>query len=153
MERTSSFIPGHAEPVPEDSILSAHRVKVFLSLTVLVVALGYLGFMAFESATVYFYTVSELKGLGPTEEGRIVRVSGKLVPDSFARDADSTLARFSLVDTEGSETLLAIHQGVVPDLFFNDHSEIILEGSYMPDGSFESRNVIVKCPSKYIASS
>ncbi len=152
METTTPFIPGHTEPKPDDSILSAHRVKVFLSLTVLVVALGYLGFMAFESATVYFYTVSELKGLGPTEEGRVVRVSGKLVPDSFAREPESTLARFSLVDPDGGETLAAVHQGVVPDLFFNIHSEIILEGSYLPDGSFESSNVIVKCPSKYIAS-
>ena len=66
------------------------------------------------------------------------------------RDADSTLANFAL--TDGSRTLNAVHGGVVPDLFFNDHSEIILEGTYRPDGVFESGNVIVKCPSKYIAS-
>ena len=40
---------------------------------------------------------------------------------------------------------------VVPDLFFNQHSEIILEGSYGDDGVFYSESVIVKCPSKYVA--
>ena len=47
--------------------------------------------------------------------------------------------------------MTAMHQGVLPDLFFNEHSEIILEGSYGTDGVFQSENVIVKCPSKYVA--
>jgi len=114
-----------------------------------IVAMGYLGFMAFQSATVYFYTVGELQQLGPSEDGRLVRVSGKLVTGSFSRQEGSTLANFILSD--GAETLTAVHEGVLPDLFFNEHSEIILEGSYTPGGVFESHNVIVKCPSKYVA--
>ena len=35
--------------------------------------------------------------------------------------------------------------------FFNEHSEIILEGSHNPGKEFDSQNVIVKCPSKYVA--
>ena len=45
----------------------------------------------------------------------------------------------------------AVHNGVLPDLFFNEHSEIILEGSHNPGKEFDSQNVIVKCPSKYVA--
>ena len=48
-------------------------------------------------------------------------------------------------------TLRSVHDGVVPDLFFNEHSELILEGTYTPDGVFESENIIVRCPSKYVA--
>ena len=122
---------------------------MLVGLVVLVGALGYFAFVAFQSATVYYYTVGELNDLGPTPDGKAVRVSGKLVPDSFSRGESSTLANFHL--TDGSETLAAVHEGVVPDLFFNEHSEIILEGSYLANGVFESQNVIVKCPSKYIA--
>ena len=141
-----------AEPafVPEPSRM-AHRIKVVVGLTVVLGALSFLGFTTFQSATVYFYTVGEIKQIGTTEEGRIVRVNGKLVQDTFVREESSTVARFTLQDTEGTETLSAVHQGVVPDLFFNDHSEIILEGSYSEDGVFHSQNVIVKCPSKYVA--
>ena len=146
-----------AETIPEDfsaepveGALTAHRVKVFLGVAVLVVALGYFAFQAFQSATVYYLTVGELQQIGFTEEGRSVRVSGKLVQGSFEREPDSTLASF--VITDGSETLTAVHNGVVPDLFFNEHSEIIMEGTYTPEGLFESHTVIVKCPSKYIAS-
>ena len=128
---------------------SSNKWKLIIGAIVLIGALGYFAFMAFESATVYFYTVSEMKEQEATREGKIVRVSGKLLPASFHREDGSTLARFAL--TDGIESLDAVHSGVLPDLFFNEHSDIILEGTYTPTGVFESQNVIVKCPSKYIA--
>ena len=148
VEQTSPVMDDYLR-APAEGALSSHRVKVFLGLAVLIAAMGYFAFQAFQSATVYYLTVGELRQIGPTEEGRSVRVSGKLVQGSFAREGDSTLASFSV--TDGTYTLAAIHDGVVPDLFFNEHSDIILEGSYTPEGVFESHNVIVKCPSKYIA--
>ena len=135
-------------PGEEEQAISANRFKILIGLLVLVTALGYFAFMAFQSATVYYYTVGELSELGPTVDGRMVRVSGKLVPDSFVREGASTLAHFAL--TDGSQTLHAAHEGVLPDLFFNEHSEIILEGDFKRDGTFASQNVIVKCPSKYV---
>ena len=38
---------------------------------------------------------------------------------------------------------------LLPDLFFNPHSEIILQGSYGPGQVFEADTILVKCPSKY----
>jgi cytochrome c-type biogenesis protein CcmE len=151
-ETTEHQSPSQHEPpvIPEPSRM-AHRIKVFVGLAVVTGALGFLAYTAFQSASVYFYTVSEIKQVGPTDEGRLVKVNGKLVQDSFVREESSTIARFTLVDTEGPETLSAVHDGIVPDLFFNEHSEIILEGSYGDDGVFYSESVIVKCPSKYVA--
>ncbi len=129
--------------------LLSGRVKLAVGAAVMVAALGYFAFMAFQSATVYYYTVGEIQDRGPTATGETVRVSGKLVDGSFSRDPNSTLARFAL--TDGGTALSATHDGVLPELFFNEHSEIILEGSYTPEGVFQSHNVIVKCPSKYAA--
>lgn len=146
-------IPHHLpEPegdLPEEPTSIAHRGKFLIGMIVLVGALGYFGFLAFQSATVYYYTVDEMNDQPATAAGKVVRVSGKLVPDSFARENGSTVALFAL--TNGTEQLIASHTGVLPDLFFNDHSEIILEGIHNPGGVFISQNVIVKCPSKYVA--
>ena len=140
--------PQDTEP---SSGLFAGKGKFIVAATVLVGALFYLGFLAFQSATVYSYTVTELTALGPTPEGKLVRVSGSLVEDSFARPDGSTMAHFTLTDKDGgTQVIAANHDGVLPDLFFNPHSEIILEGTYRPDGVFDSQNVLVKCPSKYI---
>ena len=127
----------------------ANRVKILVAFIVLVGALGYFSFLAFKGATVYYYTVSEIMVEPATVEGKMVRVSGKLVPDSFSRAENSTVAHFML--TDGDKIMPAIHNGALPDLFFNEHSEIILEGSHAPQHAFDSQNVIVKCPSKYVA--
>ena len=126
-----------------------NRIKILVAFIVLVGALGYFSFLAFKGATVYYYTVSEIMVEPATVEGKMVRVSGKLVPDSFSRAEDSTVAHFML--TDGDKVMPAIHNGVLPDLFFNEHSEIILEGSHATQHAFDSQNVIVKCPSKYVA--
>ena len=127
------------------------NLKFVIAAAVLLGAFGYLGFIAFQSATVYSYTVTELTALGPTPEGKMVRVSGSLVEDTFVRPDGSTTAHFTLTDKDGGvEVISATHDGVLPDLFFNPHSEIILEGAYRPNGVFDSQNVLVKCPSKYV---
>ena len=140
----------YPEPMTaQEGTIFSNRGRILVATVVLIGALGYLSLMAFKSATVYYYTVGEANELVSLADGKTVRVSGKLVTDSFSRADGSTVAHFQL--TDGSETLRAFHNGVVPDLFFNEHSEIILEGLYTPDGEFESQNIIVKCPSKYVA--
>ena len=112
-----------------------------------VLALGYLGFTAFQSTSAYYLTVGELTAKGAAAYDKNLRVNGKLVPSSFEREADGILVHFSL--TDGQETIRVVHNGLVPDLFFNEHSEIMLEGTYGSNGLFDAQAIIVKCPSKY----
>jgi cytochrome c-type biogenesis protein CcmE len=72
-----------------------------------------------------------------------------LVPGSFVRNGQGTLASFDLADEGGEHVLYTKFDGMVPDLFFNEHSEIIAEGRYSPEGVFHAHQIIVKCPSKY----
>ena len=128
--------------------LFASKSKLIIGSVVLIGALVYFAFLAFQSATVYYYTVSELHDVGPTPVNKVVRVNGKLIEPSFVRADGSTLANFEL--TDGASNVHATYNGILPDLFFNSHSEIILEGTFGSDGVFTGQNVIVKCPSKYI---
>ena len=145
----SELLPRYSEPLSsERSTLSSKKIRGGLAVVVLMLALGYFSFLAFQSATVYYYQVDELVSLGVVSHGKVLRVSGKLVPGSFDRPEGSTRSQFSLAGEK--EILKASHDGVLPDLFFNEHSEIILEGRHVGDDLFESYNVIVKCPSKYI---
>ena len=135
--------------IPETNFVSTNRIKLLITGLVLLGALCYFAFMAFQGATVYYYTVGEAKDINISNSDQMLRVSGKLVPTSFTRTDGSTEAHFEL--TDGTYTMDAIHYGLLPDLFFNEHSEIILEGSFSNDNIFHSQNVIVKCPSKYVA--
>ena len=130
--------------INKNSYFSAKGIRILVSIFVITSAFSYLAFLAFQSATVYYLTVSELLNENASNNTEIVRVNGKLVPGSFHRDPESTRAYFSI--TDGKENLNASHEGVFPDLFFNDHSEIVLEGTYSAKGIFESKNIIFKCP-------
>ena len=139
------------EPTPAiaspQGFFSGQR-KLFIAVALLAMAVGFLAFNAFQGASVYYFTVGEALS-GDVEEGATVRVSGKLLPDSFSREAEGTMAHFSLVDDDS--VLQATYDGIVPELFFNEHSDIVLEGSLNQDGVFNSDTIIVKCPTKYQA--
>ena len=120
---------------------------------VVALALAFMIWAAFGENTRYFLTVSEFNGKTEIHDGQMVRVSGMLVEGTFDRGDKSTVSHFQLTDKEGissgSAMLLARYEGVLPDLFFNPHSEIILEGSYTSEGVFHADEILVKCPSKY----
>ena len=136
------------EPLNERSAL-AHRGKLLIGLAVFLVALGYLGFTAFQGASAYYLTVGELIAKGDTAYGKNLRLNGKLVPSSFQREPNGSAISFSL--TDGVETVNATYDGLVPDLFFNENSQIMLEGTYGSNRVFDAQAIIVKCPSKYQA--
>jgi cytochrome c-type biogenesis protein CcmE len=139
------------DPLEEESSSKSHLVRFFLLGAVVALAVGYMVYAAFPGNTRYFLTVSEFMNGKEYQDGQMLRVSGKLVEGSFQRQEGTTLSQFQLTDKTGGSGayMTASYVGVLPDLFFNPHSEIILEGSYGPDQVFEADNILVKCPSKY----
>lgn len=147
-----------AEEETERSAWRNHRTRLLILGSVIALAVAYMVYAAFPGNTLYFVTVSEFLGDSKLHDGQTLRVAGALAPDTFLREEGSTLSRFSLGDKQldvpgiapGSPQMEASYVGVLPDLFFNPHSEIILEGHYDgQEGVFATDNILVKCPSKY----
>ena len=136
----------------------SHRVRLGILAGVIALAVAYMVYAAFPGNTLYFVTVSEFLDDPKLHDGQTLRVAGALAPDTFRREDGSTLSHFAMGDklpevpgiSLGSPQLQASYVGVLPDLFFNPHSEIILEGHYDAHGQvFATDNILVKCPSKY----
>ena len=147
-----------AEVTEERSGWRGHRTRLIILAGVIGLAVAYMVYAAFPGNTQYFVSVSEFLDDPKLHDGQTLRVAGALDPDSFRRDDGSALSRFSMGDKEaevpglipGSPLLEATYVGVLPDLFFNPHSEIILEGHYDAQNAvFTTDNILVKCPSKY----
>lgn len=148
--------PGAEAQNTEISESRSHRTRFIIIAVVVALALFAMIWAAFGENTRYFLTVSEFndkQALQEIEDGQMVRVSGKLVEGTFDRPEKSTVSHFQITDKEGANSgsamLLATYDGVLPDLFFNPHSEIILEGSFSGSGVFQASEILVKCPSKY----
>ncbi len=150
MQETENISP---ESPPQEKEGSGHRTRFIILGAVLALAVGYMVYAAFPGNVLYFLTVSEFMRADEYRDGRTIRVAGSLVGGSFQRQEKSTFSNFQLTDKEGGspERMAASYVGVMPDLFFNPHSEIILEGKYGPDDVFEAESIFVKCPSKYQA--
>ena len=129
--------------------MTINKIKIIIISAVFALAFSYFAFMALTSATMYYYTVSELQTLDPSSNQDVIRVSGKLVPSSYNREVTSTISEFTI--TDGTNLLKTQNDGILPDLFFNKHSEIILQGTLTKEKTFITNNVTVKCPSKYIS--
>ncbi len=154
-------VPAVAQAVEEETERSAwrsHRTRLLILGGVIALAVAYMVYAAFPGNTLYFVTVSEFMDDPKLQDGQTLRVAGALAPGTFRREDGSTLSRFNLGDkvaevpgiAPGSPQMEASYVGVLPDLFFNPHSEIILEGHYDGrEGIFATDNILVKCPSKY----
>ena len=131
----------------------SHRTRLIILAGVIALAVAYMVYAAFPGNTLYFVTVSEFLDDPKLQDGQTLRVAGALAADTFRRDDGSTLSHFALGDklpdvpgaSPGSPRLQASYVGVLPDLFFNPHSEIILEGRYDGQGQvFATDNILVK---------
>ena len=140
-------LPGRSES--NSSLVFNNKTRLVVMGIVMFLALGYLVYAAFPGSTRYYLTVGEFWADDNNQNGRSVRVVGKLVPDSFQREAGTTMASFQVADK--GQVLNASYEGVFPDLFFNPHSDIVMEGRYSEGDTFQVDLVIVKCPSKYQA--
>jgi cytochrome c-type biogenesis protein CcmE len=107
-------------------------------------------FLAFSSSTINYLTINEAMDLPNQVENKTIGISGKLVESSYYKDPDGLTAYFSLTDQNGTSELPVIYKGEIGQIFFNEHSEIILQGKKQPNGIFLAETLTVKCPSKYL---
>ena len=110
-----------SEPASGDDAGHGHRTRFVVLGLVVALSVGYMVYAAFPGNALYFLTVSEFMARDNAQDGRLVRVAGKLVDGSFLREEKSTLSSFRLTDKDGGlegEQLAASYVGILPDLFF-----------------------------------
>jgi cytochrome c-type biogenesis protein CcmE len=120
-----------------------------IGLVVVLATIAFLVYAGIRDTMVYYLTPSELMakveaGLITEEDG--LRVSGQVIPESVKWDPQQFRLTFEM--TDGEATFLVMYDNVAPDNLVSGE-DVILEGTYKPDGYFMATKVMVKCPSKY----
>ncbi len=126
--------------------MSRKTVKVAAAFGVVVAAVVFLLILGLQDTMVYSVTVSELRAQGAASTAKSYRVEGKVVPGSLKSSADRLEFSFVLEDSGG--TMPVKYDGILPDTF-KEGLPVLVEGRYLPEGTFEARQVFTKCPSKY----
>lgn len=79
------------------------------------------------------------------------RINGKVLAGSIDRKPDGQRVLFTLADDKNPAVTLPVdYKGIIPDTFV-DGADVVVEGSRLPNGTFEATTLLAKCPSKYEA--
>lgn len=123
--------------------------KLLVAGVAILLAVGYLIFNAMQgSASSYFVTVSELEQQSVQMNGQRVRVGGNVVPGSIQKGNPGDPIQFVVGD--GTNSIPVSYNGVLPDIF-TDNTQVVIEGTYHADGTFEASTLLTKCPSRFTA--
>lgn len=134
----------------KSTVLLSGKAKIAAVAVLFLVGVVFLAITAFNEATVEFLSVEDAVKVQPQTDANSVGVLGKLVPGSYIKSPDGVTANFRLKDENGSVELPVVYSGEVGQVFFNDHSEIILNGKMGSDGVLQAEMLTVRCPSKYL---
>lgn len=128
--------------------------RFFAGLGVVTLAVTWLIWTGISETMVYYLTPTELMARAeadPLHAERGVRVSGHVVPGSYASASGELLHTFQVFDPGEPEVVLTVHfRHPIPDTF-NDEAEVVMEGRYLGGGIFEASEVLTKCGSRYEA--
>jgi cytochrome c-type biogenesis protein CcmE len=123
------------------------RVKIFIAIGLVTLAIGYLVFSSVSTSSAYYMTITELKAAGQAVDNKKVRVAGTVVGDSIVWDARALTLSFDLSDPGGRVPVS--YRGARPDMF-RDGAEAVVEGRFAQQ-KLQANNLLLKCPSKYEA--
>lgn len=126
------------------------RLKFSIGAVIIIITLGWLGWLGATESKAYYHTLAELSKLKGSALHQRMRVSGYVEKGSIQR----MNGKVNFVLTEQGRTLPVSYVGSspLPDTFYENHAKAVVQGRLMPDGHFVADQVEAKCASKYVAS-
>jgi len=140
------------------------RPRFFVGVGLIAVAIGYLIFSAIRTTSEYYLTVPEVAARQAELSGQALRVAGRVKPNSISWDPNSLTLKFEIaaipdVDVSGAPLKQVVASDPMsfrvvstgepkPDMFAPGR-DVIVEGSFGPDGAIVAKQVLTSCPSKY----
>ena len=138
----------------KSTVLLSGKAKIIAVALIFLAGIGYLAVYAFNEATTQYLEVDEvtstLGDAGQSASGGHVGIIGKLVAGSYVKSPDGITANFRVRDEGGAGELPVVYAGEIGEVFFNEHSELIMTGIVEADGVFHAEQMTVRCPSKYL---
>ena len=124
--------------------LTSRQIKFLVGGVIVALTVGYLILSAAQGSAAYYLTITEVQAEGPSTQD--VRVSGLILGESIIWEPRDLRLTFDIADEGGQ--LPVLYKGSRPDMF-RDGAEVVVEGRMAPEGVFEARTLLLKCPSKY----
>lgn len=111
----------------------------------------YLMASSISETAVYYLTPNELSAKVIRDPGFYetgVKVGGRVVRGTIAREPSGRMVSFVVTDSGGRTQLPVVYRGITPDTFTDD-VDVVVEGRLDRDGTFQATTLLAKCASRY----
>ena len=129
--------------------------RFMVGLVGVALVVTYLVWTGVSETMVYYVTPTELLARvdeDPSFREVGVKVSGKLVPDSYEKGDGELVHRFLVMDLEDADVRFPVeYTGTLPDTFHGEDVQVVVEGRFDANGLFHANTVLTKCGSRYEA--
>jgi cytochrome c-type biogenesis protein CcmE len=128
--------------------MAKKKIRFTVGFVVIIAAIAYFAVSGFQEGKAYYRTIDELTQLGPSANGKRLRVAGIVKSGTISRSGGELAFQLE----QDALTLDVVYTGSapVPDTF-KGGAEAIVEGERRTDGTFEADHIQAKCASKYEA--
>ena len=140
--------------------MSPKRRKIFLASSLLVAAsaLAFVSMSNMEDSLVYYWTASEVQEAGDKAYGATIRLGGVVKKGTKDWNQDTQDLWFEVVDpgVDGKldtedDVSLKVHSTDGPPQMFDEGIGVVIEGTLVKGGYFESNRLMVKHSNEYKA--
>lgn len=128
--------------------MARKKFRFAAGFVVIIGAVLYLALSGFQEGKAYYRTLEELDSMGPTANGKRLRVAGIVTDGSIKRRG--TEVTFQLEQEHRRLQVRYTGDQPIPDTF-KGGVEAIVDGERRADGTFEADQIQAKCASKYEA--
>ena len=127
------------------------RRRRLLAIVAILVAGGVMAYLAFGGIgenLVYYWSPTELNEAGQRAYGASVRLGGLVEPGSIERQEGGLTMRFAVTDGQSSVPVVA---ETVPPAMFREGIGVVVEGTMVREGHFQTQRLMVKHDNQYKA--
>ena len=132
-----------------ETALARKRTRRFM-FGAIAIALGAFAMIAYSGISknlVYYWTPSDLKANGDKAYGANIRLGGMVVPGSIRKLGGSAVE----FDVKDATDVVRVKTSTVPPQMFRENIGVVVEGTMMRGGYFQSNRLMVSHNNEYKA--
>lgn len=137
------------ESIATSTVAMRKRTRRFMigAIVVAATAFGVIAATGINDNLVYYWTPSDLRSQGDKAYGASIRLGGMVAPDSIRKLSGSGVA-FVVHD---GKARVDVRTSSVPPQMFRENIGVVVEGTMVPGGYFESNRLMVSHDNQYDA--
>ena len=137
------------ETTTTETALARKRTRRFM-IGAIAIALGAFAVIAYSGISknlVYYWTPSDLRANGDKAYGANIRLGGMVVPGSIRKLGGSAVE----FDVKDATDVVHVKTSTVPPQMFRENIGVVVEGTMMRSGYFQSNRLMVSHNNEYKA--